>query len=466
VLQVIGNDPQQLQPVLTGPSCLENTPSLLDLALSIKLIKAESTYTFDLERFHVKSYVASRSTQRAQGKARIISTSQTSSPLLLRSIGKYNRNDLELTLNDDGSVRAGTLPALIQRLTMHSGIDEQFEETFIMTFKTFATIDQVVDRLVERYHIQPPALLEPKQLQEWKINQETPIHLRVIDIIRKILNTIEQEDIYILDKLKQFLEQATASDQVEVTYTAEPQRTIWDIPLDEPLTPILPRTAECLRLMDIEPSDLAQQLTIMESELFSSIKPSEWIAQLTGSTSPSYHNIKAVVTLTDWVVNSIIGTEDSRRRARTIKHFINTANASKNSPAFVIAALLAGLNSPVILGLKRTWEEVQGRERAMLNNMRAILDVENHFQAYRYLLSELQPPCVPFLGVYLVTLNGFRDNIKDTIEGGALINFQKQAKIADVLREINKIQKHQYDLTSIPAIQEFLEKNLAIKRID
>ncbi|PVG01332.1 kinase-like protein [Serendipita vermifera] len=199
------------------------------------------------------------------------------------------------------------------------------------------------------------------------------------------------------------------------SYGIKPRPTSCDIPFVQPISPILPPRPETGILMRLEPLELAQQLTIVESELFLSIKPSEWIAQSTGSNPPSYDNIKAVITVTN-------------KECRLLSNFSS------------MAAILAGLNDPAILGLKRTWEQVKGSEKTVLSNLRAILDTESHFQTYRSLLSELQPPCVPFLGVYLVILNFIRDNVEDVVHEGTLINFQKRTRIADVLREINGFQ--------------------------
>ncbi|CAG8654839.1 12140_t:CDS:2, partial [Acaulospora colombiana] len=118
----------------------------------------------------------------------------------------------EIVLNPDGGVRAGTLPALIERLTMHSGSDARFNETFMMTFKSFATIDQVFDMLVERYNITPPEGLTPEQLQEWMTAKKNLIRLRVINTMRKLIDVLEKEDLNILDRVKAFASEVVASD--------------------------------------------------------------------------------------------------------------------------------------------------------------------------------------------------------------------------------------------------------------
>ena len=45
--------------------------------------------------------------------------------------------------------------------------DPIFIRTFLMTFKSFTTLDELFELLVKRYQIQPPEGLNAKELEEW-----------------------------------------------------------------------------------------------------------------------------------------------------------------------------------------------------------------------------------------------------------------------------------------------------------
>lgn len=126
-----------------------------------------------------------------------------------------------------------------------------------------------------------------------------------------------------------------------------------------------------------------------------------------------------------------------------------------------MAALIAGLNGPPIRRLKRTWEQVNARIRSQLDDLEETLDTAHNFTAYKSLLSSIQPPCVPFLGVYLTVLTFIQDGSKDILKDGGLINFQKRQKTADVIQEITKFQGQPYNLTKIQTIRTFIEESLA-----
>ena len=65
----------------------------------------------------------------------------------------FLKHDLESDLAYDvkGQVKGGTLDALIERLTRHDMMDSTFNQTFLLTFKSFTTHEEFFEKLVGRY---------------------------------------------------------------------------------------------------------------------------------------------------------------------------------------------------------------------------------------------------------------------------------------------------------------------------
>jgi son of sevenless-like protein len=101
----------------------------------------------------------------------------------------------EILIDPDGTVRAGTVPALVERLTAHeqAGMfvcpdslpiltcfhpDTTFIKAFLMTFKSFTTVDDLFDLLVQRFWIQPPPKLTPAEREEWGKLKQHVIQIR------------------------------------------------------------------------------------------------------------------------------------------------------------------------------------------------------------------------------------------------------------------------------------------------
>lgn len=70
-----------------------------------------------------------------------------------------------------------------------------------------------------------------------------------------------------------------------------------------------------------------------------------------------------------------------------------------------MAALVAGLNSPPIRRLKRTWEQVNAKSKAQLQEAERTMDTNKNFTNYRAILKSAQLPCVPFFGRHAYRLN-------------------------------------------------------------
>lgn len=80
---------------------------------------------------------------------------------------------------------------------------------------------------------------------------------------------------------------------------------------------------------------------------------------------------------------------------------------------------------------------------------------------YRAALHNANPPCVPFVGVYLTHLVGIQDGNSDYIKSTERhINFAKRVSTAEVIREIQQYQAVPYCLTIVPEIQTFIQKGL------
>ena len=103
--------------------------------------------------------------------------------------------------------------------------DPTFIKNFLMTFKSFMTVDELFELLTKRYWISPPPNLKPTELEEWTRLKQQVIRMRYVcfalltsvvgaDIAPSVLNTfrtmvtdedvLEKDDMYILDKIREF----------------------------------------------------------------------------------------------------------------------------------------------------------------------------------------------------------------------------------------------------------------------
>ncbi|KAH8104489.1 ras GEF [Cristinia sonorae] len=390
-----------------------------------------------------------------------------------------NYDQSEILIDPDGSVRAGTTSALVERLTAHEHGDPTFIKKFLMTFKSFMTLDELFDLLARRFWIQPPPNLNPTELEEWTKLKQHVIRMRVLNVFKSMVtdeDVLEKEDMYILERMKEFAifpdvyALAAAKQLVILIERAQqnggdgPIKTTNTVPVAPP-QPIMPKaTSKKLKLLDIDPTELARQLTVMEGNLYKKIRPMECL-QRSRENKPgkSADNITAIIQLSNrianWVAETILEREDSRKRATIVKHFISVAERCRMIQNFsTMVAIVSGLNTPPIRRLKRTWEQVNARFMTLLSTCEATIDTNKNFANYRSLLLKITPPCVPFIGLYLTTLTFINDGAED--KAGEMVNFRKRQKAAEVIQDIKRWQSKPYNFTIVTPVVKYLEENL------
>lgn len=125
-----------------------------------------------------------------------------------------------------------------------------------------------------------------------------------------------------------------------------------------------------------------------------------------------------------------------------------------------LTSIISALGTAPIHRLSRTWQQVNGKTKDILEAMRKLMGSTKNFAEYRETLHKANPPCVPFLGVYLTDLTFIEDGIPGLIKKTNLINFAKRAKTAEVIRDIQQYQNVPYPLQPVPELQEYVLGNM------
>ncbi|KAI8979667.1 ras guanine nucleotide exchange factor domain-containing protein [Mycotypha africana] len=225
-----------------------------------------------------------------------------------------------------------------------------------------------------------------------------------------------------------------------------------------------------LHVNDIEPLELARQLTLLESDLFCRIRPNEMIGQefkKKVGTSQAVH-VKAMIQkstqITSWVSDTILNEADTKKRAQVLKYWIKVGDVCLQLNNYnTLMAIRSALDSTSIARLKKTWDYLSIKYKAMWEPIHRATDSQRNFAEYRQRLKSTVAPCLPFLGVYLTDMTFIDDGNSDyrTSPGGKqLVNFDKYVKITRILSEIDQFQIP-YKLFEVEEIQRYLQKTLS-----
>ncbi|KAF9423163.1 hypothetical protein BGZ94_008390 [Podila epigama] len=398
----------------------------------------------------------------------------------------YDYQPHEIILNAEGQVKGGTLPALIERLTLHDGLDSNFIATFLLSYRSFTTTRELFTHLFRRFTIVPPLGLDAEELEIWTEKKLTPIRLRVFNIIKSWLENYyledEADDREALGMIKEFSGSAAMKDTmsfaaVQLIKLVEKReqsegafrKMVLNLTTQAP-TPIIPRNLKKIKFLELDPLEFARQLTIMEANVYNKIKPVECLAKAWTSEDPEVAakavNIKKMIETSNlyanWINELVLSEKELKKRVLVIRHLVMIAEKLSQLNNFsMLSATMAALSQSPIHRLKRTWEQVPMRTMTSFMDMQQMMGVAKNWAEYRDVLHNVNPPCVPFVGMYLTDLVMIQDGNADFLKKTThLINFYKRVKTAEVIREIQQYQSVPYCLTAVPEIQAFIRRGL------
>ncbi|PNS19323.1 hypothetical protein CAC42_2500 [Sphaceloma murrayae] len=385
-------------------------------------------------------------------------------------------------------LRGGTLIGLVEQLTRHDRLDSPFNNTFLLTYRSFTTATELFEMLVKRWCIQPPPNLAPADAQRWIDKKQKPIRFRVVNILKSWFDNYWMEGndetaLKLMQRVYTFAKETVAStstpgagplmtaiEQRMRGQDAASKRLVLTLNSGSTPSPIIPRNVKKLKFLDIDTLEFARQLTIIESRLYCKIKPTEclnktWQKKLAEGEPEPAPNVKGLILhsnqLTNWVAQMILTQADVKRRQIVIKHFVSIADKCRQLNNFsTLTSIISALGTAPIHRLGRTWAQVNQKTMTTLEAMRKLMGSTKNFLEYRETLHKANPPCIPFFGVYLTDLTFIEDGIPSIIKKTNLINFAKRAKTAEVIRDIQQYQNVPYALQPVQELQDYILRNM------
>ncbi|XP_032025631.1 ral guanine nucleotide dissociation stimulator-like 3 isoform X2 [Hylobates moloch] len=239
------------------------------------------------------------------------------------------------------------------------------------------------------------------------------------------------------------------------------------------------------QLLDFSVDEVAEQLTLMDLELFSKVRPCEclgsvWSQRDRPGTAGASPTVRATVaqfnTVTSCVLGSVLGVPGlaAPQRAQRLEKWIRIAQRCRELRNFSsLRAILSALQSNPIYRLKRSWGAVSREPLSTFRKLSQIFSDENNHLSSREILfqeeatdgsqeedntpgslpSKPPPGPVPYLGTFLTDLVMLDTALPDMLEGD-LINFEKRRKEWEILARIQQLQRRcqSYTLSPHPPI--------------
>ncbi|KAM3867582.1 rap guanine nucleotide exchange factor 1-like [Diretmus argenteus] len=355
-------------------------------------------------------------------------------------------------------VKAGSPDVLLVYATeLDSAEQVLYCEAFLSTYRSFTSPHDVISKL----HITHRSLRQGNKSGNQRTSRNTFLLLvRVVDE----LCTIELDSdlqVLLMDLVFSLLIDGELGLarllRSNILSKLEKRRQLIGSPLS--LRPLSARgvAARPGTLHDFRSQDVAEQLTLMDSELFYKIELPEvllWSKEQNEEKSPNLTEFtQHFNNVSFWVRSVIILQEKPQDREKLLLKFLKVMKHLRKLNNFnSYLSILSALDSAPLRRLD--WQK---HTAEALEEYSSLIDSSSSFRAYRTALAEVEPPCIPYLGLILQDLTFVHLGNPDLVmtPQGSKVNFSKRWQQFNILDTLSRYQQVRYPLHPNEDIMSF-----------
>ncbi|XP_071207896.1 rap guanine nucleotide exchange factor 1b isoform X5 [Salvelinus alpinus] len=347
--------------------------------------------------------------------------------------------------NDDGpDVRAGSGDILLVHATETDRKDlVLYCEVFLTTYRTFISPEDLIKKLHYRY----TRFCHSPDTFKKRVSKNTFFVLvRLVDELCLVELT---EDI--LKQLMDLVFRLVCNGELSLARVL--RKNILDkveqkklLRCTNSLKPLAARgvSARPGTLHDFRSHEIADQLTLLDAELFYNIEIPEvllWAKEQNEEKSPNLTQFtEHFNNMSYWVRSLIIQQEKGQDREKLLLKFIKIMKHLRKLNNFnSYLAILSALDSAPIRRLEWQKQTSEGLEEYC-----TLIDSSSSFRVYRAALADVEPPCIPYLGLILQDLTFVHLGNPDLIDGK--VNFSKRWQQFNILDSMRRFQQEHYEL--------------------
>ncbi|XP_058380325.1 rap guanine nucleotide exchange factor 1 isoform X3 [Diceros bicornis minor] len=364
------------------------------------------------------------------------------------SLIDHNEIMARLTLKQEGDdgpdVRGGSGDILLVHATETDRKDlVLYCEAFLTTYRTFITPEELIKKLQYRYE---KFSLFADTFKKRVSKNTFFVLVRVVDELCLVELTEE-----ILKLLMELVFRLVCSGELSLARVlrknildkVDQKKLLRCANSDQPLA-ARGVAARPGTLHDFHSHEIAEQLTLLDAELFYKIEIPEvllWAKEQNEEKSPNLTQFtEHFNNMSYWVRSIIMLQEKAQDRERLLLKFIKIMKHLRKLNNFnSYLAILSALDSAPIRRLEWQKQTSEG-----LAEYCTLIDSSSSFRAYRAALSEVEPPCIPYLGLILQDLTFVHLGNPDYIDGK--VNFSKRWQQFNILDSMRCFQQAHYDI--------------------
>ncbi|XP_063792841.1 rap guanine nucleotide exchange factor 1 isoform X2 [Pseudophryne corroboree] len=365
------------------------------------------------------------------------------------SLVDHNEIMAKLTLKQEGDdgpdVRGGSGDILLVHATETDRKDlVLYCEAFLTTYRTFISPEELIQKLQYRYerfcHFQD-TFKQRVSKNTFFVLVRVVDELCLVELTDEILKLLMELVFRLVCKGELSLARVLRKNILEKVDNKRMQSHC-----NSAMRPLAARgvAARPGTLHDFHSHEIAEQLTLLDAELFYKIEIPEvllWAKEQNEEKSPNLTQFtEHFNNMSYWVRSIIMLQEKAQDRERLLLKFIKIMKHLRKLNNFnSYLAILSALDSAPIRRLEWQKQTSEG-----LAEYCTLIDSSSSFRAYRAALSEVEPPCIPYLGLILQDLTFVHLGNPDHIDGK--VNFSKRWQQFNILDSMRRFQQAHYEI--------------------
>ncbi|XP_033642954.1 rap guanine nucleotide exchange factor 1-like [Asterias rubens] len=358
------------------------------------------------------------------------------------------------TVDGKSQIKGGPMDALIVYAADADRKDLVYYEAFLTSYRMFIGSNVLLDKLLSRYK----KFRHKTDMKSKRANRNA--FFLLLRVAGELLGQVEDD---ILKMLMDLVFQLLCDGELmlakilrdKVLTKIENNKLALQLSNKLPLSGLGVSVMKAT-LLDFSSQEIAEQMTILDAELFQKIEIPEvllWAKEQSEELSPNLtifteHFNK----MSFWARSLILQENRPQDREKLVTKFIKTMKYLRKLNNFnSYLAILSALDSAPIRRLEWQKQTVEG-----LKEYCQLIDSSSSFRTYRAALAEAEPPCIPYLGLILQDITfvhiGNPDHLPDTDH----INFTKCWQFFNILDSMRRFKQHHYDtLRKTPKVLSF-----------
>eukprot|EP01127_Copromyxa_protea_P023863 TRINITY_DN9150_c0_g1_i1.p1 TRINITY_DN9150_c0_g1~~TRINITY_DN9150_c0_g1_i1.p1 ORF type:complete len:1039 (-),score=209.18 TRINITY_DN9150_c0_g1_i1:65-3181(-) len=376
----------------------------------------------------------------------------------------FNAPDDETNIILDGDVlKAATLPKLITRITSDATSPALLND-FLLTYRSFKMDGlDLLDALMARY----VTCCE---------DATRVVRIRIFNVLKHwiekfwfdFVKDCPELSVRLHEWLDELIENPdlgvskpaqTIKQKLEVAEDPKSEKKKVVVAAVEIPRPYLPRDAN-VPLLECNTEEIARQLTLIEWKVWVTIKPYEFLnlAWTKKDRAKRSGNVLAMIDrfnyVSGWVSTTICMCERLKDRVKAAYKFIEIAYKLYQLNNFNgMMAIISGLNRGPVYRLKQTFAAVEAKDtKHVFAELQAVTNSEKSYASLRKAIRSVNPPTIPYLGMYLTDLTFIEEGNKDYVTEHSLPNFHKRMLTAQTIANVQTYQDVKYQFVEVPEI--------------